>query len=690
MKQRGMTLVLLAISMFALFAFLGIAVDLTLYMSYKTRAQTSAEHAVLSVLNQQLRALTSDTKGGDTLDNRLIEGIRQARGILKDNPQLSMPLPNELKRFTAEVDRATLTPGRVVTSAAQLAASINSEFECDAEVFTKPVFCAAPHDSSGNFKDAETVGINAMRLTGYLYPSVSTRFLAAVGFKKSLGVQVSAVAAVTPVEAMFLVDVSPTSGGQRHLRVNTTADEGGGQITIKKSEFVFQLNRAASATDHDITWAALDAIRSGQYRNNRHFQSEYVGRNIVAPAQDWTLHPDPSADPARLSESRYLGSSLTTKVREINAQDLGASAGYRGPQPLLRVLQSIYTMIRSLQVINGGGNKFGLIFFDGSMSSSIDKSTNGKAFGWNRVFKLTDQLDQLEFRFVEDNNFGNRDGPTGWHSLSNANTIRQKGMSNPILDKLLPHGVFSTYNAFTNVQAALYRASDEFAVSEASGAEAQRVVIYAGDGMLNCNQTDGTNKGMASEVTCVESPTDFFRATDETRALAKLLGDRNIPVNAFLFGANAAHSLDIKADAANHCMTQDEAIDKRIPYATGTMGCEAWEGSTKSPFGRDNRGCAWAYFGSNGRGPFREAGKRWYEIAAVSGGRAYPIYPEPGGFCTPRTTCTCELGVCNGGSNPGFAVRTSDPECRSQDDQVQAAVQQIFGRTVQFKIVDVS
>ena len=684
MKQRGMTLVLLAISMFALFAFLGIAVDLTLYMSYKTRAQTSAEHAVLSVLNQQLRALPGDVKGDDTLDNRLIEGIRQARGILQDNPQLSMPLPNELKRFTSEVDRATLTPGRVVTSAAQLAASINSEFVCDTDKFTKPVFCAAPSES-GNFKDTGTVGINAMRLTGYLYPSVSTRFLAAIGFKQSLGVQVSAVAAVTPVEAMFLVDVSPTSGNQRHLRANTKVDEGGGQITVKKSNFVFQLNRAATPTDHDVTFAALETVRVGNYRNIRHFNDtiDYKVRNIVEPASDWSLHPDPTGDPVRLSDARYLGQSY---VREISNTDLSQNGGYRGPQPLLRVLQSIYTMIRSLQVINGGGNKFGLVFFDGSMSSSVDKSTNGKAFGWNRVFKLTDQLDQLEFRFVEDANFGNRDGPGGWHSLSNANTIRQKGMSNPILDKLLPHGVFSTYNAFTNVQAALYRASDEFSVSEASGAEAQRVIVYAGDGMINCNQTNATNKGMASEVVCQESPTDFFRAIDETRVLAKSFGDRNIPINAFLFGANAAHSLDIKADASNHCMTQDEAIDKRIPYATGSMGCEPWEGATIDPKGRDNRGCAWAYFGSNGRGPFREAGKRWYEITAVSGGRAYPIYAEPSGSCTQRGLCTCENGVCDN----SIAIRETDPYCRSQDDQVQAAVQQIFGRTVQFKIADVS
>ena len=689
MKQRGMTLVLLAISMFALFAFLGIAVDLTLYMSYKTRAQTSAEQAVLSVLNQQLRSLTSETKGGDTLDNRLIEGIRQARGILQNNPQLSSPIANELKRFSTEVDRATLTPGRVVTSAAQLAASINSEFTCDTDKFTKPVFCAAPSDGNGNFKDASVVGINAMRLSGYLYPSVSTRFLSAVGFKRSLQVEVSAVAAVTPVEAMFLVDVSPTSGNQRHLRVDTQIPDGAGVVTAKKSNFVFQLTRGPGGTntDHDVTWSALASQANGAvYHNNLHHQSDYHARNIVAPAQDWSLHPNPADDPVRLSESRYLGASL---VREINATDTSQTKGYRGPQPLLRVLQSIYTMIRSLQVINGGGNKFGIVFFDGSMSSDPDKSTNGKAFGWNRVFKLTDQLDQLEFLFVEDNNFGNRDGDSGWHSLNNANTIRQKGMSNPILDKLLPHGVFSTYNAFTNVQAALYRASDEFSVSEASGAEAQRVIIYAGDGMVNCNQTNGTNKGMGAEIVCLESPNDFFRAIDETRALSKSLGDRNIPVNAFLFGANAAHSLDIKADAQNHCMTQDEAIDKRVPYAMGTTGCEAWEGSTGAPaWGRDNRACAWTYFGTNGRGPFREAGKRWFEIAAVSGGRAYPIYSEPSGFCQQRTQCTCDYGVCN--SNHTFAVRETDPFCRSQDDQVQAAVQQIFGRTVQFKIVNVS
>lgn len=686
-QQRGMTLVLLAISMFALFAFLGIAVDLTLYMSYKTRAQTSAEHAVLSVLNQQLRALPEETKEGqDNLDTRLVEGIRQARGILQNNPQLAMPLPNELKRFTNEVDRATLTPGRVVTNAAQLAASINSKFTCDTDHFTKPVFCAAPDDGNGNFEDNATPGINAMRLTGYLYPSVSTRFLAAVGFKKSMGVQVSAVAAVTPVEAMFLVDVSPTSANQRHFRIDTQISDGAGSITAKKSNFIFQLLRGdgGTTTDHDVTWSALASQAAPiSYHNNLHTQADYHARNISAPASDWSLHPNPADDPLRLSESRYMGSSL---VREVNGTDLSRSDGYRGPQPLLRVLQSIYTMIRSLQVINGGGNKFGLIFFDGSMASGADKSTNGKAFGWNRVFKLTDQLDQLEFRFVEDSNFANRDGDSGWHSLSNQNTIRQKGMSNPILDKLLPHGVFPTYNAFTNVQAALYRASDEFAVSEASGAEAQRVIVYAGDGMVNCNQTNNTNKGMGSAVSCVESPDDFFRATTEIRALSKSLGDRKIPVNAFLFGANAAHSIDVKSDPDNNCMTEDEIIDHRLPFAIGTPGCEYWEGGTGNPWGRDNRSCAWSYFGTNGRGPFREAGKRWFEIAAVSGGRSYPIYAEPSS-CQERISCTCDNGVCN---SSGWAVRTTDPYCRSQDDQVQAAVQQIFGRTVQFKIVDVS
>jgi hypothetical protein len=292
------------------------------------------------------------------------------------------------------------------------------------------------------------------------------------------------------------------------------------------------------------------------------------------------------------------------------------------------------------------GDRLGLVYFDSQLS-------------WPRVINLTDNFDYIA-----------KFGDTATDDPERGSLLR------------IRHGMIPIAGRRSHPFMAFQEANRQFvAERQNSGVIATQSIIYIGDGLSNCKESNCVG-------TCCNNTYATYNQSMADLALyvSQEYVPKNVSVSVVLTGSYVApHRLHIYNPNTGKCYDDTGARNDGVPLALNHAGfCSklAQAGiSSSSTYCQDPTNSSYlsndfAYMAAER--PFADPNGRWFQIAAMSGGMWQPLLTYDSAAAT---TITCASGNTQG--NP--IVQLKSPQTIEQ--QMELIVQQ-FMETDAFTVVD--
>lgn len=630
-QEIGGTMAFMAIFLFVLIMFTAIVIDLSLLAGSKDRAQSFAQIATLSAVEQYFASDSNLTE----MEKRNAAVARVNEVIATNNittPRMfgtEEGKPPEVKLSSATNIKntdATLEPGRWYF------VETDTGSECGGK---PPCFVAATTD---------TESVNAFRLNGNFYTYVTSSFGKIVTGSNTIPITVSTVATVIPRHGIFMVDLSSSTIRETHL-----LEDDATKIGVTASEFGFTLssdnpnihNSNVTSQTTDNIWTALDDTRpntnipDANY-NKIHYKSDYIKKKLLSDTE-YTK----SEDYKKHHPSPYVG-EYSTGTKNIWARvDVFRDGYYKGPQPLTTIFAGLKYAIESFDKRKVGGDQIGLMFYDEQLE-------------WPRIVEPT-----ADFRYLKSMvDFTDADLSTLHSDLSNIQ--RSDLMDDVGLEKIIRHNLFPSGTAFTDMPKALSQASNMLRDARADQlVDSSDFIVFIGDGLTNCIQTRTHGQ------VCADTYTRYAKSMSNLQAitLSENFVNANIPIHVIMVGNEVGpHTAAVSLPNSTECLTDTEARLAGIPYVIG--GTDS--GTLLDSF--DNRKDT----------PFYQASFDLYKIALATRGIWAPMRPVAAS-CPNKPSISC---------SPTPSRITEDPLCRNYAEQIQDYMDKIISSNP-YVIVDV-
>lgn len=653
MNKKGFVLPFVALLIITFLLLITLAVDLGFWSAAANRAQTTTDRAALSSLELWVRIQANSSFS--TLKTDIEDDIN---ALLDRNSNFSEQSNSIIWFDDPEPDQPfiRIEPGRFFPLGAQaeLDSSLNranftTNFTCDST--TTPTFCRV-NGTSRN--DSPSLGVSSMRVTGQPYEPIINNFGRIFGFG-AIPLNVSSIATNVPPELYFVIDVSGSTVGTNHLRVDTNA--------FRRSEFVFmpfehnetyRTDPALSGVSHDEIYDRLEIDRLGLTTDARkHFQSDYYESDGVADTSLLTgydhnpIHRDYEAgenlpDEIGYDNTQYLGDVL---VRDLTINE----TNYNGPEPMRLILGALENLVEQMGEVNVSGNRVGVLFFDGPRTipdgnrfiPTTDPLHQRAPFGWSRIFRSMTFGEAMDVLVTNPASIALND-------ISNNMTLEHA-------DRLVRSGIFPSYNRFTDATWGLVQAYFELIRARAAGARTnQRIIFISNDGIPNCSRRgsigtarggfidtinsdfnfDGNQNaidGLVNNIQCnsqdirfyLDSMNNIFQFSQYLGGQIDNIAPKNIALDVILMGGDIDPNLiDIVGcpSSGNSTETQKWARERRLQITSDfTEGCNRNSNSDQ---------CRDAYRFRSPDEPFRLPNSAWLTAAWYTGGNYYPIVKQ--------------------------------------------------------------
>jgi hypothetical protein len=632
-SEAGAALVLVALSVFALFAMIGLAIDSLNMLTAYRQSQFTGNMAALGAVEEFFA--NKDLP----VQDRINLASDRARQILTSNPFFN-------QQFSA-VNDAAQPDGLKLVAGEWRQPRVNGVPSGD------PYFIEYT-GSSGQ-------AINSFRLSGKA--TQTTRLFIASNLFGGSGSRfdVEAIATVSPRRACFLVDLSSTVVTETYVD-RTVADQTATPQNGRGAAYSFLLasdNPTVTGRNwHGASyWTVVDgapvrasAPQAHQENPLIHFKDDYkfIGqfndsdytRNAGYTPVLSKLHPDPSTD------ARFAVGNARVYARADGFRD----SAHLGPQPLRNIILGIRAVVEEFKSRRVYGDKVCLIFFD-------------EATDWRRVVLPTDNFDYLLSLL----SVGEPGGPALYaddRATVDANGLDPSAFTGHNLSARL--GIAPQPSANTNLILPLALAQELLATDRLnqSGIPTTDFVVLATDGLSNCRPN-------ATGYSCNDT-WEYYR--DSIKRIRDVVLPEyvkaSIPIHVMLTGAVAGpHTLNMQKNESDAtCASDSDARLTGRPYTAGIDPSKNYAGW----YYEYNKQLS--YPKKSGTSPFYYVNVDWYYVAAQSRGLWIPIRPmpaDPSSCGDPETPRTCSAGT---------SWQLTDPYCRTPAEQTIDAAKKILGQ----------
>ncbi len=680
--QSGAVLIIITLLLLAIFSIAALAIDIAQYSNTLTQARNNGNLAALTALEEFMASRSTSA------------ALARAQAVLSYNSTFANPGPAQLTT-SVNSNGAQLSAGNWFYARPANSNPCNGAYPC---------FVPLP--------DGSPAAPNAFRVSGNLYPPMPFNFARVFGTGESPPIAVNSTASIVPRHGCFLVSISPTTfSRETHLR--------------NESESAYFLtnppDNAGVSSYHDTEWAGMGAARPAGPPSNSttHYQSDYNrtsdlfvttggildNSNYNASPDYAKFHPSPTVD-----NNRY--SSPDKPVYRVDmfpsrAGDTGGS--YLGPQPMTRILAGLKTAISGFRTRSVAGDQMCLIFYDQSLR-------------WMRIVNLTDDFNYLS-------KFADMSDPNNLRRIYQHRIFPEK---NAFKDSKL--ALQEAVKQFTAARVANPNVpSADFIVMIGDGLHdcydcgpppAGPVPFdWNGDKIVNTldqNAFEGCYSGVTPFASCgwadynsngrvsadsvdqaafyraFNSPTPVCGGNQQqcsysfkfySTGMLQLknyvrttVAPMQIPIHVILNGNNIGpHTIDYMQPNTTpaRCMTE---LEKRSAGVTEVLG-------TLDPTGNPytchsvapsntivcDAGADTAFNSMSAANPFYQAAADMYSLAQSTGGYWMPLRePDTGCSADERQDGKCQTGL------PRV---TLDPQCRTQDRQMQDYITTIMGQS---------
>jgi hypothetical protein len=659
--QKGGVMVFVAASLVVLVTFLAYVIDLGALVLANERARQYARFAAMAAIEGYFSKICDDPQDESMCyGQRLDAAEKRANDVSKLNSLFNTDKTLEVKRsdeWSDELGKAKLIPGNWWTAPATPSNTnpCNDNYPCFVDATEEP----APK-------------INAFRVeeVNASFGGGITGFFAGLFGNDLLKLSAAATATVVPRRGMVMVDISGSTTRETHLK-NDAADPPAGN-GAKKSKYAFEFE---NPSDTGI-FNALTAERlSGELTEPTvHYKSDYA---TIIPFEDddynpntLYMHPDPSnAGSTPASYAFDYGVPLADRY----LIDAFRDNNYQGPQPFQTILEGVKHLVAIFNERAVAGDKLGVVFYDDKLL-------------WPRVLKPTNEFPYI--LELLDNS-----------TISAGSIIPPDDVSDntdlPFV-RAAKHWLFPLKGSGSNTQLALMAGLSLLYADQQPGVITSDFLVNISDGRTICFPTKVNQNGNPTTPYYTGQPTtpdwtfwqgipawecsdDYVAFRDSVKALQAFLRTMNesggasykkLPIHSILVGRDSGpNTVDIAKTEPDvepaECYTDAEI--RRIPG-------QAQNAVLGSEIKNDDEGQD-AFAGSD---PFYEASYQMYQIALESGGLWLPIRPA-----RDSETDQCDDPACTPGK-----VRVLDPKCRSVENQIKDAMEEIMGQSP-YAIVEV-
>jgi hypothetical protein len=278
---------------------------------------------------------------------------------------------------------------------------------------------------------------------------------------------------------------------------------------------------------------------------------------------------------------------------------------------------------------------------------------------WPRIVKLTGDFDYLL--------------KTVSSAASDISTIPQESTASPPipadlststgLERLIRHSIFPKQNSYSNTYRALAEAFYQLSTGKAPGTDSSDFVVLIGDFLANCT-TCPPGSAVGCKIECSNDYSHYSQAAAEIKSFAKTqAAPAHVPIHVLMTGKHVApHTMDWAKPNISpaQCYSDNELRTLGNAKKQWVMGGDA----TGTPYASTT---AWntAFNTMSEDNPFYQANSDAYLIAMYTQGIFGALREVPP---------NCTAGACLDGQR-----RTTDPQCRSVQKQVNDFMATVIG-----------
>ena len=691
-SERGVVVILFAALVLVFFAFAALAIDIGFAASAAHQARSHAQLAALSALERYFF-----TEGSH--ETRLAAALERANAVSQLNVVLgSGGSANQIDTVESDLDRPLLVPGRFFHTAPP--SGVNP---CLGD---EELPCFVPYDGSAP--------VNAMRIQGKYYNDITLR-LASVAFGEThAAVNVSATANIVPRHGCFVVDLSRSMTAETHKQ------------TFVYGYYLMSDNPSLVKPEDSTAWGNLSPNYLVRGSNatvpSVHYRDDYQLKAVVSDLSYNALtHSDYHPAPTDNNSAYALGD-----VEANYRVDMFRNGTiYGGPEPLTTVFAGIDRALEYLQSRAVVGDMACLVFYDDKLS-------------WSRVFKLTSDFDYLR-SFTDLSDTADPDHGLlrairhGLFPFADAKTNTLLGVAEAVSQLATESATGSPSSDFivligdgiTNcapVDCAINPNFDYDSDGDVDGTDfttfypcmAPSICSYSpynstrncpytaakcassdvdGDGVVgmveyNAFVEDYYDSARCKSLNpqCNNTPEHYYFSYEALRSyIETAVVPANIPVHVMLTGAaSGPHTVDIAdPDNEGQCLSetekralrnsaeeQDNYNTVKTPFAWAPSCYSGWSGSTAITSCSPTEFTT-AFITKSPSNPFYQVNVDFYNIATMTGGIWAPIRPQK-----PEGAASCTPQECR----PDLARRTTDPLCRTPNEQMDDYIDEIMGQ----------
>ena len=702
-SERGAVVVLVALLMMAFFGLTALAVDLTIYASSIQQARNTAQLGALSALERYFA-----TSGSASA--KLTAALDRANEVTGLNMGISQGSANTYSTAQSSQTAPLLEPGRYYFSNRD-----DGSNPCSAGDVA-PCFV---RNASG------TDPVNAFRISGEIFPRANLRFARAFFRSGTLSESVKAIATIVPRHGCFVVDISGSMTRESHHKESyfrnaylLTADNGGAPLT----------------SNNNNSWSAFN---SSGYQNRPmggsgdpldHFVGDYESRTVRGDldysAADFDHHPTPTENGGLYA----IGSGKSFRVETYRGSD------YTGPEPLNTVFRGIDRALELFQQRQVVGDMACIVFYDQSLQWSRIFSLTSD-IDYLRKFTNPDILHDNEHGLelmIKHGLFPQAGSMTNTtlgltEAMHQLTSQQSDGTPSSDFMVLIGDGQTNCMNCALSDQRYDYNHNGEMDMDDYRAAMACFYPSYCDYSWWNetpvcpatpgqCSWADSNGNGAVegdledqskfyqtwqnwgycpTGGSCSNTLENYYYSMQEVKQfVSNTIVAARIPIHVMLIGSDSGpNTIDVE-DPSNpgSCLSENEKRQKRnepgqrdqFPSVVGEPSYYCYQNPTRSPCWNSNRSneavcCYWSEYGASplspkdefdqksSSNPFLSPNKDLYDIATMTGGLWAPIRPSSAG---------CEPRACDITGLPRF----EDPLCRTPQQQVEAAMEEIMGQ----------
>ncbi len=640
-NQAGTVLILMAGFVVFVVAMLALVIDLSVSSSSHTKLRRNAEYAALGALEAFLK-----TPSGGPQNAKLKAALLKAQQLtgFSDNFILAKPFledPNDTQNFLCSIDInancanapiAQTTHGALVAGKWHFSApdTDGDGIACEPLEYTTQDTALSPtcpcnagawagepcFEPLKNPEDPNSPP-NAFRVNLQLKSDSFIRTLFAsipVVGKNRMFIAANATAALVPRHGVFLIDLSPSTHAETHLRDLTAPATDPRQ---SESSFLLDASYGACPTscvaqcnckvvDFTTLFNSIDCFQPTAS------QVDYMDDARPSPGMSVTDCADPSA-PGECPPWKHFRSDY--QCQEVTYSEDGGPAKterylvdvyknlnptlpqnkYSGPEPLNSMLSGVYEALDEFETRAVSGDLAAIVGFD----QTVDITPQGG--GHMRNFPLTSPGSQT---FDEMKKLSDVENP-------NYDPLQERAS----------HLFLPRPKKYTNLPAALIHAQDLLA--QAPGADsAESFVVLFTDGMTNVNIANlGTGGPSDDKVCTLDSPcspgwaanpismyfwismfqsfellvNDGGKLDTFTDPVIRSFRDQNIALHTFLVGSQVGPHTLLVSDGGGSCMSDTDARKRQplTPFVEPGLNCPPYSTSTTSGGSWFNKYCKW-------------------------------------------------------------------------------------------------